>query len=114
MPPHAHDGWLDALLELGGVGPALLCLQIILTVVNGVRAVVDGTEPDAQYVLVTTFILLIYNIPESNLVRPGVWWILLVIGATALAKIARQRAPAATRGLRFAHRAPLGSPNPGR
>jgi len=48
-PPHAHDGWLDALLELGVVGLALLCLQIILTVVNGVRAVVDGTEPNSQY-----------------------------------------------------------------
>ncbi len=114
MPPHAHDGWLDALLELGVVGLALVCLQIILTVVNGVRAVVDGTEPDSQYVLVTTFILLIYNITESNLVRPGVWWILLVIGATALAKIAKPRAPAATRGFRFQQRAPLGSPNPGR
>ena len=82
--------------------------------VNGVRAVVDGTEPNSQYVLVTTFILLVYNIAESNLVRPGVWWILLVIGATALAKIAKPRAPAATRGFRFQRRAPLGSPYPGR
>jgi exopolysaccharide production protein ExoQ len=112
-PPHAHDGWLDVLLELGVVGLAFLCLQIILTVVNGVRAVVDGTEPNSQYVLVTTFILLAYNIAESNLVRPGVWWILLVIGATALAKIAKPRAPA-TRGFRFQRRAPLGSPYPGR
>jgi len=41
-PPHAHDGWLDALLELGVVGLALLCLQIVQIVVNGIRAVVEG------------------------------------------------------------------------
>jgi len=113
-PPHAHDGWLDALLELGVVGLALLCLQIVLIVVNGIRAVVEGSEPDAQYVLVTTFILLVYNITESNLVRPGVWWILLVVAATALAKIGKRRAPLATRGFYFRRRAPLNSMSPGR
>ena len=44
-----------------------------------------------QIVGVTTFILLVYNITESNLVRPGVWWILLVVAATALANRARGR-----------------------
>ena len=94
-PPHAHDGWLDLLLELGGVGLALISLQILLIVVRGIRAVVDGREPHAQYLIVTTFILLIYNISESNLVRPGIMWVLLVVAATALAKMAREgrRAP---------------------
>src|SRR5262249_50677462 len=77
-PPHSHEGWLDLLLELGIAGLVILTVQLLLVVVNGIRAVVNGSNADAQYVLVTTFILLIYNITESNLVRPGIWWILQV------------------------------------
>jgi exopolysaccharide production protein ExoQ len=113
-PPHAHDGWLDLLLELGAVGLTLLALQILLIVVNGIRAVVEGSDLHSQYLLVTTFVLLIYNISESNLVRPGVMWALLVIASTALARIARQRQPKVRRGLRFQPRGPLGSPSLGR
>jgi O-antigen ligase len=115
-PPHAHDGWLDLLLELGVVGLVLASLQILLVVVNGIRAVVDSSEVDPQYVLVTTFILLIYNITESNLVRPGVWWILLVVAVTALAKIAKERQPAVKRRWRYAgfqRHAPIGLPGAG-
>ncbi len=113
-PPHAHDGWLDLLLELGTVGLALFSLQILLIVVNGIRAVVDGTEPDSQYLLVITFILLFYNISESNLVRPGEIWALLVIAATALARIAKLRQPAARRRFGFQQRAPASSASVGR
>jgi hypothetical protein len=61
---------------------------------RGIRAVVEGREPHAQYLIVTTFILLIYNISESNLVRPGIMWVLLVVAATALAKMAKEGRPA--------------------
>jgi len=113
-PPHAHDGWLDLLLELGTVGLVLFSLQILLIVVNGIRAVVDGTEPDSQYLLVITFILLFYNISESNLVRPGEIWALLVIAATALARIGKLRQPAARRRFGFQQRAPAGPASVGR
>ena len=109
-PPEAHNGWLDLLLELGVVGLSLLSVQIFLIVTNGIRAVVEGREPDSQYLLATIFIILVYNISESELVRPGVMWVLVVIAVTALAKIAKQRQPAAKR--RFVHtqpRAPIHS-----
>ena len=41
-PPHAHDGWLDLLLELGVVGLRLLASQMLLILTNGIRAVIDG------------------------------------------------------------------------
>jgi exopolysaccharide production protein ExoQ len=90
-PPHAHDGWLDIMLELGVAGLVLIALQVLLIIFNGIRVVVQGREPEVQYLLVTTFATLMINLAESNLVRPGVSWVLLVIAATALAKIARQR-----------------------
>ena len=113
-PPHAHNGWLDLLLELGVVGLAVLSLQILLIVASGIRAVVEGREPDIQYLLVTTLMIIVFNISESDLVRPGVMWVLLVIAVTALAKIAKQRQPVTKR--RFVHiqpRAPIRSPSAG-
>ena len=88
-PPTAHNGWLDLLLELGVAGFSLAAIQILLLLTNGVRAVIDGQEPGAQYLLATVFALLIHNLTESGLVRPGVSWCLLVIATAALAKIAR-------------------------
>jgi exopolysaccharide production protein ExoQ len=107
-PPHAHNGWLDILLELGIAGLLLIVLQVVLILVNGIRAVVEGSEPDAQYVLVTTFVVLTLNLAESALVRPGATWILLGIAATALSKIAKRR-QTETRP-RFARRSQRRSP----
>jgi exopolysaccharide production protein ExoQ len=101
-PPHAHNGWLDLLLELGVAGLSLATIQILLLLTNGVRAVIDGREIGAQYLLATIFALLIHNLAESTFVRPGLSWDLLVIATAALAKIARQRQTA--RQTRFAGR----------
>jgi exopolysaccharide production protein ExoQ len=109
-PPHAHNGWLDLLLELGVVGLTLMCLQILLIVVNAIRAIVEGHEPDSQYLLMATLIILVFNISESDLVRPGVMWILLVVAATALAKIGAQRQPAKSPYFRYRYQDPLGTP----
>jgi exopolysaccharide production protein ExoQ len=92
QPPSAHNGWLDILLELGLVGFALTALQILLVIINGIRAVVDGREPDAQFALLMVSVLLIVNMTESTLVRPAnVIWITLVMSVVALAKIGKQR-----------------------
>jgi exopolysaccharide production protein ExoQ len=111
-PPHAHDGWLDLMLELGVAGLLLLASQIVLILVNGVRAVIEGREPDTQYVLLITFLTLVYNVAESNLVRPDILWVMLVIGATTLAKVGKQRrvAAAARFPRHFERREPLASP----
>jgi len=87
-PPHAHNGWLDVLLELGIAGMTLAVVQMALITINGIRAVVAGRHPDAQYVFVVTALILIHNLAESSFVRPGVNWVLLVVVTAALAKIA--------------------------
>jgi O-antigen ligase len=102
QPPTAHNGWLDLLLELGWVGLSLAAIQMLLLLANGIRAVVDGQEPGAQYLVATVFALLIHNLTESSLVRPGLSWCFLVVATAGLAKIARERQ--ATRQPRFATR----------
>jgi exopolysaccharide production protein ExoQ len=111
-PPHAHNGWLDLMLELGVAGLVLLAAQIVMIFTNGIRAVIDGREPDAQYVLLTTFLTIIYNLDESSLVRPDALWVMLVIAAATLARIGRQRRDAAAPRFvgRFQRRDFLASP----
>ncbi len=112
-PPHAHNGWLDILLDLGFAGLALAAAQILLLVAKSVRAVIEGREADAQYVLLATFVILSHNLTESSLLRPGLCWVLLVVAATALAKIAKERQGAAVPlfARRFPRREPL-APRP--
>ena len=108
-PPHAHNGWLDVLLELGIAGLTLIVVQMGLITINGIRAVVAGRHPDAQYVFVVTALILIHNLAESSLVRPGVNWVLLVVATTALAKIAWEQRSEAKSGFAqpFGRAAPL-------
>jgi exopolysaccharide production protein ExoQ len=115
QPPTAHNGWLDLLLELGVVGLSFTTIQIFLLLTNGIRAVIDGQEPGAQYLLATIFALLIHNLTESDLVRPGASWDLLVIATVALAKIARQRQTTSQTRFagRFQRREPTASPRGG-
>lgn len=73
-PPPAHEGWLDLLLERAIVGPVLLPPQILRIAVRSTRAVVEGRAPDSQYLIVMNFMLLSYNVSESNPARPGIMW----------------------------------------
>jgi exopolysaccharide production protein ExoQ len=97
-PPTAHNGWLDLLLELGWLGASLLAIQLCLLFIKGTRAVVRNDEPDASYLLVMLFVVLIHNLSESELLRPqSIMWILIVVSTTALAKTSpEQRVPALT------------------
>jgi O-antigen ligase len=96
--PHAHNGWLDLLLDLGIAGLTIIAVQLLLVLVKTIRAVVAGLEPDAQFLLLMIFGLLINNLAESSLVRPGQNWVTLVMSVVFLARIAAER-PAETGGL---------------
>jgi exopolysaccharide production protein ExoQ len=89
--PHSHNGWLDLLLDLGAVGVTIVAVQLLLILVNGVRAVTDGRDPHIQFILLLGFILLINNFAESELVRPGIGWVSLVLSAVALGRISATR-----------------------
>ena len=97
------------------VGLSLAAIQMLLLLTNSIRAVIDGHEPGAQYLLATVFAILIHNLAESGLVRPSISWCLLVVATAGLAKIARERQT--TRQARFAsrfqRREPAASPREG-
>jgi O-antigen ligase len=79
------------MLELGWSGVALLAIQLCLLFVKATRAVIKNADPDAPYLLLMLLIVLLHNLSESELLRPqSIMWILIVISATALAKISRR------------------------
>jgi exopolysaccharide production protein ExoQ len=89
--PHAHNGWIDVLLDLGIVGLVMAALQMILVLVNGIRTVIDGREPDASFLVMAAFILLLENMSESELIRPGISWVLLVVSVVVLGRVSMAR-----------------------
>jgi O-antigen ligase len=111
-PPYSHNGWLDLLLDLGVAGWSLVAIQVLMLLTNGIRAVIDGREPGSQFLLAATFAILIHNVAESSLVRPGISWSLLVIAGATLAKIgmSRRTTRQLRRTSRFQRRDSLASP----
>lgn len=91
MAPNAHNGWIDAAVELGVVGSLLVAVQLLSLMISATRGVVAGSTP-AQYIAMLTFMLLMNNLMESNLVRvQSFFWASMVFGAVALAKMSRER-----------------------
>ncbi|MBV9939080.1 MAG: O-antigen ligase family protein, partial [Acidobacteriaceae bacterium] len=89
VPNEGHNGYLDILAQVGLVGIA--CLLVFLTVsFNRLTRYmrIPGKEASAgykEYALYVFFGVLIYNITESSLFRPGqeVWFMLVYLTTSA-------------------------------
>jgi O-antigen ligase len=78
-PPHSHNGFLDAWLDLGLVGVVLVGLAL-LAALNAAWAVMRGPGSVTRaWPFVFLLFLVLFNITESSLVaRNSLSWILLV------------------------------------
>jgi exopolysaccharide production protein ExoQ len=95
-PPHAHNGWIEIYLELGLAGCVLVALQLVQMLAGAWRAVTQGRDIDAPYVLVIVVMILLFNIVEADLIwAPALFWPFLTIGPIALSRIARRARRAA-------------------
>jgi O-antigen ligase len=85
MPPHAHDGYLDLLLNLGLIGAAVFVLAIAVIARNGWRSLHRQTGTARMFPLVFLVLFLLYNISESSLVSKQslTWLVLCVVAASA-------------------------------
>lgn len=88
-PEHAHNGFLDALVELGAVGLAL----ILAAVIAGYRKLpyVKGAFKNyAQIGVGVLLLVMVQNMTESNLYRSSnLVWILLSVGISQLSLLKR-------------------------
>jgi exopolysaccharide production protein ExoQ len=86
--PSAHSGYLDALVQVGAVGLALLLALMALVLLRGLRVMVRHPDVATTWAPLYVGLLVVHNISETNLVEPLVQ-LLLVATLTRLIVIDR-------------------------
>lgn len=77
--PHAHDGYLDATLDIGLVGLSLVVAFIVIGARNAVRSIRRDDRGGSIWPLLCLTFLVLSNLTESALLRhSNVFWVLLV------------------------------------
>jgi exopolysaccharide production protein ExoQ len=107
--PHAHNGYIDAILQLGYIGLALL-LSFITATLHGIGRVVDREPLRAWLLLSLVLFIVINNFFESTWMRGfDFMWVVFLIVAADLAR-SLQRFPAR---VQHSRRFSLDAPGPG-
>ena len=83
--PHAHNGYLDAKLDGGIVGLALL-LAFIFATIHAIGRVADRDGIRAWLVLSLALFVIADNFLETSWVRPNIVWMVFVIVAIEIAR----------------------------
>jgi O-antigen ligase len=80
--PHAHNGYLDTMLETGILGLALL-LMLIVSTLRGIDRLVQYESRRTWLVLSVLFFTIVYNGFESTWVRSFdiAWVVFLILAA---------------------------------
>lgn len=77
--PHAHNGFLDLLLDLGVVGLALYAAGYALAAARAVAALRATRTAEGLWPLAFLTLVLLYNLTESVILRQNsVFWVLYV------------------------------------
>ncbi|MEB3829845.1 O-antigen ligase family protein [Phormidium sp. CCY1219] len=84
-PPHAHNGFMEIILDLGLVGFSIFALSFIMTLVGAVRCLVQKNPGYKQIDSILPMILFLYvifpNLTISRLTEPTEIWCFYVIVA---------------------------------
>jgi O-antigen ligase len=74
--PTAHNGWLDILLQLGGVGVALAALHFLL---SAAAAVASIRRPESYWAIPFMALFAVFSISESTIMQyNGLTWVLYI------------------------------------
>jgi exopolysaccharide production protein ExoQ len=77
LTPHAHNGYLDLMLELGALGLALFLIAIVLRLKSAIREYRIFGDRAALWPLLYLTFLLFYNMTESTGFKVNsVFWVL--------------------------------------
>lgn len=86
-PVHAHNGYLDLVLELGFVGLVIFLLGLIVVMRQVLTFGTSGSNLRRLWPLLFLPFLLVESVAESVLVRPNsIYWILYVFTVAAVAQ----------------------------
>jgi O-antigen ligase len=97
---HAHNGYLNVQVQVGGIGLALLLLVLSLVAIRGVADYLKTDSPSSSWALIITVILVIYNKVETSLSEPSTLFLLFAT-LVVLGKPSTPDVPAVQRAVDF-------------
>jgi O-antigen ligase len=94
--PHAHNGFLDAWLELGLVGVMVITLCLVRNLVCNLKRIMRGGFGDAAAIvhLVIFSFIIVMNLSESALFRQNSLFLILMVAFGLRARSDRRPLPA--------------------
>ena len=85
VPPHAHNGFLDIILDVGLIGFFFFCVTWFMTYVRAARIAYARKEAAYLWPLLLLSMLVLFNTFESYLARlTTLYWIFLIVLAFSL------------------------------
>lgn len=79
VPPHAHNGFLDLILDVGLIGFALFCTTWFISYVRAANLAYSRKEAAYLWPLLFLSMLILFNMFESYLARLTNWyWVLFI------------------------------------
>ncbi|MEO1393444.1 MAG: O-antigen ligase [Cyanobacteria bacterium J06634_5] len=77
VPSHAHNGYIDAALDLGLIGFGLFVLGLVISFGMALRRAYRASEPEDLWPFAFLTLMMIYNITESVLMlRTSLYWVM--------------------------------------
>lgn len=84
MPPHAHNGLLELMLNLGALGAVLWGMSLVVSLRRAVRAVRRHPSIDALWPLLVVCFTVVYNLTEVTGPQNNLFWTLYVAASFSL------------------------------
>ena len=81
---HAHNGFLDIILNVGLVGFLLFALCFIKNIGQAIKLILSSRSPEAVLPLVTLTYILVSNLSQTSIIAPSYVWFLLVLTTVRL------------------------------
>ena len=77
VPAHAHNGYVDVLMEVGMIGFAIFLVGLLLTYGLSIRRAYKANTPEDLWPFAFLSMLLIYNMTESLFMfRTSIYWVI--------------------------------------
>ncbi|NEP17896.1 MAG: O-antigen ligase family protein [Leptolyngbya sp. SIO4C1] len=77
MPAHAHNGFIDLLVDLGLIGLAVFVIGYLATLLLALRRSYRAKTPEDLWPIAIMLFILVYNITESLLMkRANLFWVM--------------------------------------
>lgn len=85
VPAHAHNGFLDLILDVGLIGFSMFCVTWFVAYVRAARLAYSQKEAPYLWPLLFLSMLLLFNVFESYLARlTNLYWVLFIATAFSL------------------------------